>query len=161
MAHLPSLATLEEFGIRLGIEFLDEYDEPTSPEGVQAQAALDDASALVRSEAGLDWVDEYGDLEIPLPDIAVSITLAVAGRVLQNPQGFSQATVGDSSVSYSREGNAGSLYLTKSERSALRRLGGKPGYGEIILEKPYELRGTQEWVEVTNGGDPFPYGPVA
>ena len=160
MATLPSLATLEDFGIRLGVEFLDAYDEPTDPDGLKAQAALDDASALVRSEVGLDWVDEYGDLEV-VPDVAVSITLAVAGRVYQNPQGFSQATVGDSSVSYAREGNAGSLYLTKSERAALRKLGGNPGYGEIPLEKPYTLLPTQEWVEVTNGGDPFPYGPVA
>lgn len=159
MANLPSLATLEDFQARLGIPLLDDYDEPLDPDGIRAQAALDDASALVRSAAGLEWVDEYGELE-DVPDIATSITLAVAGRTYQNPQGFSQATVGDSSVSYSREGNAGGIFLTKSEERALRRLG-SGGIGEIVVGKDYELRGTQEWVEVTNGGDPFPYGPVA
>lgn len=162
MATLPSLASLQQFEVRLGTStLLDEYGDPTDPNGLRAQAALDDASALIRGEAGENWVDEYGELD-EVPDIIESITMSVAGRAYQNPGGYSQATTGDASVSYSREGNAGTLYLTKSERQAIRRAAGKSGISSIPLEKPEQIvvHDHSEYVEVTNGGDPFPYGPI-
>lgn len=164
MATLPSLASLEQFQVRLGVtSLLDEYLEPTEPDGLRAQANLDDASALIRGEAKMVWVDEYGELVDDVPDIIVAITIAVASRAYKNPDGYSQATLGDASVSFSREGNAGLLYLTKSEKQAIRRASGQSGISSQPLEKEYELApmsGNTEWVEVTNGGDPMPMGPL-
>nr|MBP9053017.1 hypothetical protein [Ilumatobacteraceae bacterium] len=73
----PALAQLADLEARMGVV----ADE------ARARAALDDASALIRSEAGAeDWLDDDGNLEV-VPSIVVTVCCKVAQRVLTNPDG--------------------------------------------------------------------------
>lgn len=56
----------------------------------------------------------------PLPDTAQGVVLTVASRSFVNPEGITAETVGPYSVQRPSPG----LYLTKSDKATLRRLGG-------------------------------------
>ena len=124
----PALATYAQFVARLG-------STPIGPEIERAKAALEDASALVRNEAGEEWLDDDGDLET-VPAAIVAVTLEVARRAFKNPDGVSQAAVGDVSVSYARDDGSGIVYLTRDERRVIRRAGGRQAVGSIQLTAP-------------------------
>src|SRR2546427_12311971 len=70
-----SLATIAQLQDRLGYEV-------NGPRLAQAEAALADASALVR-HYGQPWPDPA-----TAPELAVTITLAAAERRVRNPEGF-------------------------------------------------------------------------
>jgi hypothetical protein len=61
----------------------------------------------------------------PLPDQATAVVLSVAGRAYVNPQQVSYETIGPMSVQ--RPQGSGGLYLTKSDKSALKALAGRGG----------------------------------
>lgn len=61
----------------------------------------------------------------PLPDQATAVVLSVAGRAYVNPQQVSYETIGPMSVQ--RPQGSGGLYLTKSDKSALKSLAGRGG----------------------------------
>lgn len=135
----------------------------TGAETDRAIAALEDASALILSEAGsVDWDPE---VEGSVPAIIETITLAVALRAIQNPGGaFTQAQVGDVSVSYSRDGGAASIFLTKDERSAIRRAAGRSA-NSVALAAPWDILSASSLYFVDtidqngNIGEPIPLGP--
>ena len=131
---LPALASVDELVARLGTSLSGE-------EWSRAQAALDAASGLIRAEARRDFVAESGMLDFGLAAWAVqvieTVTLNVAERVMRNPDGTSQTSVGDVSVSYSRDGTAGSAYLTPADRRDIRRALGASSVQSVVLETPY------------------------
>jgi len=145
MASLPALVSLEEFAARLGgIAAADEE---------RAQAALDDASALIRSEAGTeDWVDDEGALET-VPDVVVAVCVAVAGRAFRNPDGLRSEQIGTYSVTYGDATTA--VYLTAAERRIVRRAAGMMSLGSIELESGYAPNIVTVPVDI--GGDPIPW----
>jgi hypothetical protein len=104
------LVSLEEFTRRAPEAVKD-------PDG--ALAALDDASALVRAEAGLTWEDSEP------PGVVLTIVISAALRAVMNPEGVSSLSVGTFSVSYANASPG--VYLTQAERSALRRALGHSG----------------------------------
>lgn len=61
----------------------------------------------------------------PLPDQATAVVLSVAGRAYVNPQQVSYETIGPMSVQ--RPSGSGGLYLTKSDKAALKALAGRGG----------------------------------
>jgi hypothetical protein len=61
----------------------------------------------------------------PLPDQATAVVLSVAGRAYVNPQQVSYETIGPMSVQ--RPSGSGGLYLTKSDKAALKSLAGRGG----------------------------------
>lgn len=61
----------------------------------------------------------------PLPDQATAVVLSVAGRAYVNPQQVSYETIGPMSVQ--RPQGSGGLYLTKSDKAALKSLAGRGG----------------------------------
>jgi hypothetical protein len=61
----------------------------------------------------------------PLPDGAGAVVLSVAGRAYVNPQQVSYETIGPMSVQ--RPQGSGGLYLTKSDKAALKSLAGRGG----------------------------------
>jgi hypothetical protein len=160
---LPPLADLAALGTRLGMELVDAHGDPTEPEGVRAQAALEDASALVRTEAGKSFTDEaHAVLDAGIPDIIVSIVLAAAYRAFRNPEGTSQSSIGDVSVSFAREGSAGAVFLTKAEQRAIRKAAGRNTFGTIVMASPYMVNVTDVNHLVPGsdpGSDPVPLGP--
>lgn len=113
---LPALASLEALAARLpsGIADSDE---------TRAQAALDDASALIRAEAGETWVTDENELDTDnLPDVVVAVCLAAARRALINPDGVTQESLDGYSTSYSND--SADIYLTKAERRLVGSAGG-------------------------------------
>lgn len=141
---LPALATLEQLADRLGMA-VDELNE------ARAQAALDDASVLVRSETGFTWVDAEGELIEDVPDIAVAICLAVAKRAYENPSGATQKTVGDVSVTYPET----SAYLTLDERRVLSRLRSTGALWTIATTRGDEMETT--YIDVVGQDEPMPF----
>lgn len=115
-------ATVAELESRLGRTV-------TGDEALRALAALDDASALVRSAAApVDWPDP-----VDVPDIVKTVTLAAAARVMHNPRGVTQASTGDASVSYSGERTGGAAYLSQAERDQVRRAARHPNTYSVDL----------------------------
>lgn len=122
---LPALATLDQLEDRIGA---------ISNEAA-AQAALNDASALVRAEApAAGWAT---DPDAEPPDVVVVVVLTAATRALRNPDGAQSESVGNYSVTYGA--GLGGVWLTKNERRAVRQAAsGITGIGSIELVSPWE-----------------------
>lgn len=148
---LPPLASVADLSLRLGVTL-------AGTEADRAAAVLDDASALIRGEAGADWVDDGGAL-IDVPAVVASVTLAVAYRAFRNPEGVAQTSLGDVSVSYDRGDGQAAVYLTRDERRSVRRAAGTSAVGAIELTSPWAMPADTYPVAVSGGGDPFPLGP--
>lgn len=90
------------------VEYVDE---------AQAQAAIDDASAVVRACVE----PTFDSVEAPdTPAAVVAIVVNMVRRVLTNPRGLSQETLGD--YSYASGGNAvATLLPTTREKKLLRK----------------------------------------
>lgn len=117
---LKSLADVEAIELRLGFE----KGSLQGADLARAQAALDDASALVRAEAGKPWLDEEGDVTAPAQ--VVTIVVKAALREFKNPDGFSSEQMGDYSY---RTDQTGGVYLTEDERRIVRQAAGAGAYG--------------------------------
>lgn len=145
---LPALVSLDDFALRLGgIAAADED---------RAQAALTDASALIRAEAGdEDWVDDDGGLE-EVPDVVVAVCVAVAIRAFRNPDGVRQEQIGNYSVAYADTSTA--VFLTEGERRVIRRAVGLTGLNSIALQGEWTVNPAAVYVPVEGGGDDFPFG---
>lgn len=104
---LPALATPQDLGELLG--------ESIEAEDGRALRLLRSASTLVRNFVDKTWVDAEGDLVETIPDAAIDVTLAVAGRAWLNPTGATQETAGPFSISRP----SADIYLTKWEQKTL------------------------------------------
>lgn len=102
MTFIPP--TAEELGLFLGLEEID---------GNRADFLVNKAISLCQT------------IVTPLPDGADSVVLSVAGRAYVNPQQVAYETIGPMSVQ--RPSGSGGLYLTKSDKSALKSLAGRGG----------------------------------
>jgi hypothetical protein len=127
---LVSLAIVADLENRLGV-----------PEGslegadlARAKAALDDASALVRAEAGRDWIDDEGNAVAPAA--VVTVVLRASAREYQNPRGFSSELLGE--YQYQTRQTSG-VYLTDDERRIVKVSSGWAGTGSIRTPSPYGL----------------------
>lgn len=106
---LPALATVDELSVRLSSPVRD-------ADHGRAEAALGDASTLVRSETGLTWVDESDALEADIPDVVVTVVLACARRAFTG-EVFRGSDLDGTSFVESPIGRP--LYLTAAEKHAL------------------------------------------
>lgn len=138
---LPAFADLAELEDRLAVSF-------SASEAAQAQAALDDASSLIRACAGVSWVvdDEidFGDLADWRQREIVRITLAVARRVLENPQGFTEMHFADAGASFANA--SPDAYLTAAEKAAIRSMVATsvvPGLASIRVVAPAAASGSR------------------
>lgn len=107
---LPSLASLTDLQVRLGRTL-------EGSEADRAQAALDDASTLVREESGQSWVDASNN--VTAPAVLVRIVLQAAKREVTNPEGFVSETTGPFSATRDRDKIG--AYLTEEEREIAGR----------------------------------------
>lgn len=126
----PPLASVEDLERRLGLE----PGSLQGPDLARAQAALEDASALVRAEAGRDWVDEDG-VTVTAPQAAVVVALQAAKRAFLNPRGFQHEQTGPFSYQVPRD-QVG-LMLTEAERRAVRAAAGRYGLGTFVTPSAY------------------------
>lgn len=94
----------------------------------QAEALLDDASALVRDVAS----GELDDVVPPdTPGAVRTVVVDMVRRGLSNPQGYASESVGD--YSYSRGGGT-SLQPTRREIKAIRRAVGFGGVTSVPMK---------------------------
>lgn len=108
---LPSLATIDQLSDRMTIE-----DE------AEAQAALDDASALIRGVARpVTWTDDAGELT-EVPDQIQVICLNAAKRYLNNTEGYASIQVSQFSASMRGAAASGTVMLTKDEKLDILRI---------------------------------------
>ncbi|MFI7009973.1 hypothetical protein [Streptomyces sp. NPDC050145] len=98
----PSFATVEDYEARAGVTLVE-------PQRSQVEAYLDDASALMRRHIPAGFT--------PDPATTRAIAVAVVRRVMANPGGYRQRTIGQYSETL---GEAGGLYLTEDEIAALQ-----------------------------------------
>jgi hypothetical protein len=144
---LPPLASVETFESFAGRDINTD----------RAAALLDFASALIRAEAGVDWVDDNNDLS-GVPDVIPFICCKVVERAVSNPEGLTAESV----VNYRAEyGNSSSdLYLTKQERRLVRKAAGTALITTVELESPYRKYDPDDiYTTVANGGEEIPMGP--
>ena len=147
---LPPLASLTDFTDRLG--------RPLSGvDATRAESAIRDASAIVRTEAGENWVDVNGDLT-EVPEAIVAITMAVARRSWENPSGKTTTSEG---IGQYTEANgwanaSADVYLKASEKAIIRAVTGRSG-GVGTLST---TRGHLETPSVLSGSDGFVGPPI-
>lgn len=115
---LPAFATVQDLEARLGLD----VGTLTGADKGRAQAALDDASALVREEARRDWVvtdPDTEDVTITAPASVIRVVLGAALRNYRNPEAEISQTVGP----FNRTVKAAetSVYLTPAELEIIRR----------------------------------------
>lgn len=149
----PALVSLADFEARLpGV--LADSDQ------ARAQAAIDDASAFVRAEAGEDWLDDAGALEA-VPAAVVAIVCRVAYRAFTNADGTQQQSIAGYSESFANA--SPDVYLTAQERRTLRRVLGRGGLGSVELESPWLSADAVVYLSDLAGGDsiPWPAPPTA
>jgi hypothetical protein len=103
---LPSLVTLDQLADRMTIE-----------DDTAAEAAIADASALVRLVARTNWVNEESELQ-PVPDPIQVVVLGAVQRYLKNPDGYSSIQV--SQFAASTRGAASAVFLTDAEKDLIR-----------------------------------------
>jgi hypothetical protein len=115
------LITVAELVARPGFDGIDSG---------QAQALIDDASALVR-EAASPHLDEVESPDTPPAVVAVIVNMIRRGWT--NPVGMAQESLGDYSYSTGGAGVA-TLYLTTRERRIVRRVVGKLGAASATLD---------------------------
>lgn len=122
-APLIALAEVSALELRLGLEI----GSLQGADLARASAALDDASALVRAEAGKDWVTTaHGTPTVSAPTQVVTIVVKAALREYRNPAGFTSEQLGDYSY---RTDQTGGVYLTEEERRIVRAAAGASGHG--------------------------------
>jgi hypothetical protein len=107
----------------------------------RATDALDDASILVRAEAGLDFLAADG-LTIDAPDVIVTIARRVALRQYRNPDGFVSEGMGSGAYTYRYADDETSAYLTDREaaqiHAAVAALRPAPFQGSVRTPSAYE-----------------------
>lgn len=132
-----ALVDVAEFTARLG-RTLD------ATETTRAINAIEDASRLVLDVGDSTWTD------VDVPDVVATVVLQVARRAFDNPDGATQKSMGDASVSYGSAGDGrsspGALYLTKDERRAVRKAAGTTPTA-VTLESPYGTYATDVWLD--------------
>ncbi|MFF1756132.1 hypothetical protein [Streptomyces sp. NPDC058266] len=98
----PPFATVEDYEARAGVTLVE-------PQRSQVQAYLDDASALMRRHIPAGFT--------PDPATTRAIAVAVVRRVMANPGGYRQRSIGQYSETL---GENGGLYLTEDEIDMLQ-----------------------------------------
>lgn len=142
--YVEPLADFGQIEARLGVVSTADIE--------RARAALVDASALVRAEAGMNWLDEDGGL-LDVPDLIQTVTLSVAVRLYRS-DGLRSESIAGYSVAYTDPGVAG-LALTADERRLVRQAVGRSStsVSSVAFEDPWPL--TAGYVPVLDG-DPLP-----
>jgi hypothetical protein len=140
---LPALASTSDLSAR-GVDVSD---------AARAQAVLDDASALIRLEAGVDWVDTDGQLDADVPDVVLTVCCRAAARAMGVDPAAEETQLADFRVRYR------DVYLTKAEKRLVRKAAGTSSIGSIELTSPYRAPTPADYVPVEGGGDPVLMGP--
>lgn len=127
----------------------------------RAEAALDDASALIHMESNEAWVED-GALIADVPAIAKMVCCKAAIRALVNPSQMQQQATGPFSSSF------GDVYLTTRERDMLRQAaGGTSGLWTLATTRLDTYEGGDftvydgtVYIDVVDQDEPIPFVDV-
>ena len=140
---LPRFAEVADVEARLGRPFAGD-------EIAQCEAFLDDASMVIRAEAGRTWLNDSGDALVGTEaqlDALRTVCANMAARVMRNPSGANQRTAGPFSESYAPSVSAAHVYLSKSDRKVLAWVVGRSGVGTLSTTRgPIETTPIRDWV---------------
>lgn len=106
-----------------------------SDESAQAEALIQDASALVRDYADDDFIADDGTLDVP--DAVIPVVVSMVRRARENPLGRTAENLGDFGWQQQPSGGAGTpptLYATRREKRIVRRAAQKSSVGTVQLE---------------------------
>lgn len=143
MSH--PLITIAELEARTGKEYADAAL-------AQANAAIEDASALVRLIGESEFHDEAGNLDVP--EAIRPVVVAMVRRALEVPTGAAAGLTGEMVGAYSWQsasgngaggsasGPAASLYATRREIRIIRKAAGLSSLTSVPIESPYTTAGT-------------------
>lgn len=155
---LPALADIDDLEEYLGVDI-----ESGAPEA-RAGVLLSQASTLVRSFTGRNWVDSEGQIQADLPDAVSEIATAVAARAWNAPADpwVLQESVGPFATT--RDTKNPAIYLTKWEQSMLSNSAvtgaAFQGLGTIALTRdPEPIDGTGRIPALPPEGDTTIYFP--
>lgn len=121
----PALATVDDLEILLG---------ESVPDADQADARLQQASAIVRAFAGTTWLNDAGDALEGVPDDIPGVVTAMVERASRNPDGAVQESAGPFTRSFGPEA-ASRLYLTGNEKLVIRAAVGSTGIGTLATSR--------------------------
>lgn len=123
---MAALITVEQLLARPGFDGVDES---------QAEAVLDDVSALVVQIAGIDpeWTADT------VPAAVVPVIVSMCRRGLSNPRGLTGEQLGDYGWQAQGASGASSLYATRREERIIRRAAGRSGASSVDLDNPLPL----------------------
>lgn len=106
----PALATVPELETLLGEKVADTG---------RAEVLLRKASAIVRSYAGEDWLNEAGDALEGVPEDIPDVVTGMVERATQNPAGATHEQAGPFARQFGAEA-AQRLYLSKWDKLVIR-----------------------------------------
>lgn len=129
------LVTVDDFAVRLGVA----SGSLSTADRLRAEAAIRDASALVRAEARQVWAPP--DVT---PEAVHTVVFMAARRAYTNPDGYRSQSAGPFSVQPSVVG----VYLTEQEIGIVRRY------------RPTSSGSSGLWTLATTRGDPCTTGFV-
>ncbi|MFF5285190.1 hypothetical protein [Streptomyces sp. NPDC013171] len=127
---MAAYATVADYEQRAAVPLPD-----GSPRRAQVEAYLDDASALMARHIPAGYAPDPGTLR--------AICVAVVRRVMANPGGYRQRTIGQYAETL---GEDGGLYLTEDEKAQLQ----PPDQTDPDADAAYSLDldpGTRAWVD--------------
>jgi len=155
---LPAFASIDDLEARMG----------SVVDAARAQTALEDASAEIRAYTRRSWATD-GELALPTgteawkADVLVKVCCSIARRVLENPEGFSQESIG--SFSHSAANASNDVYLTASERRDLQSVIGTGGLWTLATTRSVDdMPDVIDCVNAQSGAEstmPFTYEPLS
>ena len=134
----PALASLDDLEARMG----------SVSDATRAQAAIDDASALIHDATGYAFVDDDGELVADVPAVVRAVCCKAARRSMENPLGLvSQSeSISDYTQSLTFSPPSADVYLSAAERDTVRRAAGLGRLGSVKVV-------TESWAEVASTSD--------
>lgn len=145
---LPALATVAELEVRVGRSFSPE-------ETARAAEMLRDVSAVVRLEAGTDFMTTAEPPVLDVPDTVRAVALIVARRAFMNPRGVTSNQIGGYSERTSEAESMG-IFLHDTEKRMLKQAMGRTNAGTISVPLAYRYEPDTLWVYASQGFDPVP-----
>jgi hypothetical protein len=138
---MAGLITVAELIARPGFENIDSG---------QAQALIDDASALVRDEArGL--LDDVVSPDAPPAVVAVMVNMIRRGW--SNPMGHQSENLGDYAYTAGTSMGVATLYLTQREKRIVRRAVGRLSAGSLTMTGTIPDQASDEFYGTTGLDD--------
>jgi hypothetical protein len=148
---MPPLVTVADLEKRLGVA----VGSLAGLDLARAEAALSDASALVRLAGTSDFMAPDG-LTVLAPDAALVVSVRAAERAYRNPDNYQGESLGDGSYSWQAGQGDALVYLTSGETTLVRRAAGMArgngGCASVRTPSAYYDPAKDPWAYMLNNG---------